>query len=495
MIIYKVEGKQKKKEEKSFLGGIFSRFTSSFTLSDEDEIGLDVNIAIAQYNLVYPHSRSLDYFNRHPFLNLVIPVLKNELNFSDGTITETIEYAIIISRTRAISLKSCVDAFFNGESYDCHKFSVLEDFFVSYFKYINPCWHLYFRYKYETDVFKGVVLKNLHRINLPLHDFAYKQKIMSWAKLNKVEPLLIDALPIYMKNLTNASYRDFYKKFLEITEGDPFDFLAKNIEDLDTFCFGVAYLKYSTDLSISEEYLSKTVPDNYIDMYRVLWWQCELWEKIELDKTLYTYYGYKWLDDTSKGLNAYLEQLRRKLLLKGETAFSLTPEQYYLEVSCDVDPEILNTGQLLLDSEIDKQNKIEVSGNENADDLENMEFSKSQEAIKSLDFNKIFYDDITPANYERVICKLKDMTSGLKGKDFAIVIRAAYEAKILKIAPSYDLLQKIGFRDFGARSNYMRVKSLPLQINSGKNGDKEVVPYQLDIYNNLVDFKNEIVSE
>jgi hypothetical protein len=41
----------------------------------------------------------------------------------------------------------------------------------------------------------------------------------------------------------------------------------------------------------------------------------------------------------------------------------------------------------------------------------------------------------------------------------------------------------------------MKQKSVPLQINPGIKGDKEVVPYQLDIYNTLVEFKKEILSE
>ena len=495
MIVYKVVDKQKVKEEKSFLGGVFNRFTSFFTLSDESIINYDVNTAISQYNLIYPYSRSLDYFNRSPFLALAIPLLKKELKISDSSIAETIEYAILISRLRAISLKSCIDAFLDGERYDKHYLSVLEDFFVSYYKNENPDWRESFEYIYETNVFKGIELMKPLKSWVPLHDYAYMQELMNWARLERIQPLLIDALPIYRKNVGKVSYKKLYLKLSEIKKDDPFDFLAKNIEDLDTFCFGVAYLKYSTDLSISDEYLLETVPDGYIDMYRVLWWQCELWKKLELDKTFDTYYNYKWLDDTSKGLKAYLEQLRRKLLLKGETAFSLTPKQYYLEVSCGIDSETLNTGQLLLDSENEKQNKIEVLGNENADNLENTELPKSQESIKTLDLNKLFYDDITPAHYDRVILKLKEMTFGLKGKEFAIIIRAAYEAKILKITPSSDLLQKMGFSDFGARSNYMKQKSVPLQINPGIKGDKEVVPYQLDIYNTLVEFKKEILSE
>lgn len=495
MIVYIVKDKQNVKEEKSFLGGIFNRFTSFFTPSDENIIRNAVITAKSQYNLIYPYSRSLEYFNRSPFMAFAIPRLKKELNFSDSSIAEIIEYAIIISRLSAISLKSCINAFLNGECYDKQSCSVLEDFFVSYYKIANSDWNEFFVYKYETDVFNGIESMKTLKSRVPLHDYAYKQKIMKWARLEGVQPLLIDALPIYRKNVGKVSYEKLYFKLSKIKKDDPFDYLAENVEDLDAFCFGVAYLKFTTDLSISDEYLSKSVPENYIDMYRVLWWQCELWKKLELDKTFQTYHDYRWLNDTSKGLNAYLEQLKRKLLLKGETAFSLTPEQHYLDVSCDVDSETLNTGQLLLDAENNKENKIDVLCNEDADNLEIMEFHKSQEDIKTLDLNKIFYDDIAPVHYDRVICKLKEMTIGLKGKDFAIVIRAAYEAKILKIAPSYDLLQKIGFRDFGARSNYMRVKSLPLQINPGINGDKEVVPYQLDIYNNLVKFKKEIVSE
>ena len=62
MIVYKVVDKQKVKEEKSFLGGVFNRFTSFFTLSDESIINYDVNTAISQYNLIYPYSRSLDFY-------------------------------------------------------------------------------------------------------------------------------------------------------------------------------------------------------------------------------------------------------------------------------------------------------------------------------------------------------------------------------------------------------------------------------------------------
>ena len=495
MIVYIVKDKQNVKEEKSFLGGIFNRFTSFFTPSDESIIRDEVNTAISQYNLIYLYSRSFDYFNRSPFMAFAIPRLKKELNFSDSSIAEIIEYAIIISRLSAISLKSCIDAFLDDECYDKQSCSVLEDFFVSYYKIVNSDWNEFFAYKYETDVFKGIESMKTLKSRVPLHDYAYKQKIMKWARLEGIQPLLIDALPIYRKNVGKVSYEKLYFKLSKIKKYDPFDYLAENVEDLDAFCFGVAYLKFTTDLSISDEYLSKSVPDNYIDMYRVLWWQCELWKKLELDKTFQTYHDYRWLNDTSKGLNAYLEQLKRKLLLKGETAFSLTPEQHYLDVSCDVDSETLNTGQLLLDAENNKENKIEVLGNENADNLENTELPKSQESIKTLDLNKIFYDDITPAHYDRVILKLKEMTFGLKGKEFAIIIRAAYEAKILKITPSSDLLQKMGFSDFGARSNYMKQKSVPLQINPGITGDKEVVPYQLDIYNTLVEFKKEILSE
>ena len=118
MIVYIINDKQNVKEEKSFLGGIFNRFTSFFTQSDESIIRNEVNTATSQYNLISPYTRSLDYFNRSPFMAFAIPRLKKELNFSDSSIAEIIEYAIIISRLSAISLKSCIDAFLDGERYD-----------------------------------------------------------------------------------------------------------------------------------------------------------------------------------------------------------------------------------------------------------------------------------------------------------------------------------------------------------------------------------------
>ena len=40
------------------------------------------------------------------------------------------------------------------------------------------------------------------------------QKIMRWARLEGIQPLLIDALPIYKKNVGNVSY----EKFLLVSE-------------------------------------------------------------------------------------------------------------------------------------------------------------------------------------------------------------------------------------------------------------------------------------
>lgn len=492
MIVYIVKDKQNVKEEKSFLGGIFNRFTSFFTPSDENIIRNAVITAKSQYNLIYPYSRSLEYFNRSPFMAFAIPRLKKELNFSDSSIAEIIEYAIIISRLSAISLKSCINAFLNGECYDKQSCSVLEDFFVSYYKIANSDWNEFFVYKYETDVFNGIESMKTLKSRVPLHDYAYKQKIMKWARLEGIQPLLIDALPIYIKNVGNVSYEKLYFKLSKIKKDDPFDFLAENVEDLDAFCFGVAYLKFTTDLSISDEYLSKSVPDNYIDMYRVLWWQCELWKKLELDKTFQTYYNYGWLNNTSKGLNAYLEQLRRKLLLKGETVFSLFPEHNCLIESTDVgeiqkeEPKenILNNTE-----SVEKQEINEDLG----DNIENVLSAQPQKGKKIQSLSLLFYDDIDPAQYENIICKIKNLSEGYIGKDFAIIIRAVYEAKIWKKTPSYELLQSIGFKDFGARSNYMKYKSVPLEIHPGKKGDKEINLYQLEIYNRLVELREETI--
>jgi hypothetical protein len=244
MIVYIINDKQNVKEEKSFLGGIFNRFTSFFTPSDESIIRNEVNTATSQYNLISPYTRSLDYFNRSPFMAFAIPRLKKELNFSDSSIAEIIEYAIIISRLSAISLKSCIDAFLDDECYDKQSCSVLEDFFVSYYKIANSDWNEFFAYKYETDVFKGIESMKTLKSRVPLHDYAYKQKIMKWARLEGIQPLLIDALPIYRKNVGKVSYKKLYLNLSEIKKDDPFDFLSKNIEDLDTLLHLITPLQF-----------------------------------------------------------------------------------------------------------------------------------------------------------------------------------------------------------------------------------------------------------
>lgn len=254
MIIYKVEDNQENKEETGFLRGVLNSLTSFFTPSDERIARTEVKTAIELYNLIYLDSRSLDYFNLHPFFVLTIPVLKRKLKFDDKYLATIIEFAIIISNLSAKSLKSCIDAFLSDESYDEYESSVLEDFFVLYFKYINSNWFVYFDHEYETDVFKHVVSKKIPKLRVPIHDYAYKLPVMYLARLNNIAPLIIDVLPIYMRNEEDVSYEKICSILTEIIEGNPFDFLAKNVEDLDAFCFGVAYLKFSTDLPISDEY-------------------------------------------------------------------------------------------------------------------------------------------------------------------------------------------------------------------------------------------------
>ena len=74
----------------------------------------------------------------------------------------------------------------------------------------------FFVYKYETDVFNGIESMKTLKSRVPLHDYAYKQKIMKWARLEGIQPLLIDALPIYIKNVGNVSYEKLYFKLSKI---------------------------------------------------------------------------------------------------------------------------------------------------------------------------------------------------------------------------------------------------------------------------------------
>lgn len=434
--------------------------------------------------LLFNRYRSLDRYMTFPFFALTIPILKKELEVEDELLEMYIEHAILIAHLEKLNnVETCINSYKtpilkkeNGK----YKFDVFSDFIVLNVKFYNQDWKNYFGYLENTDVFKDVKFDNLKKIYPYPGDIVYVIDIMKLAKYHKLEPLVVDSFMVYKRINSNISYRRFYEMLCKIIthKDDGVSFLAENANDVDLLCFCISYFKFESNMLISELAIKKYIPIHVIKEYRTLWWLCELWYKNKFKlKVNKEYNDYNWTEKCEFGLNYYLDIYLKKITFKGEPLFCLEPMPSYLrcpgtDYSTNLSEQnaknttgnILNKPEIGIDDFSVKHNfpnAIDSNEQENGKSVSDLGGQFDDVDNKGVDYtavlkNCLYHNKVSNDQLKSFIDDLRELTEGYKGRSFASFIVASIENGIFTKAPSYEVLLKLGFKDFGSRSGYYK---------------------------------------
>lgn len=420
-------------------------------------------------------SRTLEEFEKNPFLQLTLPLLQNIMEVSDSKLVEYVEIAIILSDYDSIFIEllfhNIADLFDNDT--DSYKFKTYTDFIILLLEYNNESIRPYkIGYEFRTDEFKEVESVNIPFEKIYPNDSVYEILLLDTSVtpiyfnphnditnienrfLSVYDLFLFDFVKLCKGKFWGISLRKIYFDLYEragCIQSQFLDDASIHMDDLIerkhnpiAFCFLVSYVKFKGLFNISNELILNNISLNYINAFRDFWWLCEICSNYE------NYFTVTPMLEHSYSLRHYVYLTVNEIGLYGYIRENIKGNEFQ-GGRIDLKPGIEYLTSFQIKKEISTELKIER-------DLEKSVVTINDVGNTITSFCSFIHPDIDKSKHTILIDTIRRYlleTEG-KGKKTANIVYAAYNSDILVKKPTYESLLEIGleFNDIGTRAGY-----------------------------------------
>ena len=390
--------------------------------------------------------RSLNELCRFSLIRKIVPILKSRLDFSDADMSGFIEFAVYLSMMQIdISnpdnhpyIKFKVGGY-NGRNLKLVEAVILLDLvqLINIYNWSDPTREIV-DYKFKTPLFNEINSAKFKFENLYPSDVLYNLRLIFRDKGRKNYKFL---------SLIYSDFLDIYKKIYPDDQMPNitlyhlvYDELDKMLDDFSygvfgfdigiKSCFFITLFKVA-GLYIDDSYILNNIYYYFINEFRKLWWNCDLYAKysdqIKIEKD---YYGVFLTIDRFQ-----IEQRVKGVYIDLEPSDTYLRKDIHVNVIKDVDTDHKDS----LDTEKELFNSMDT------------EISDENKLFQYMPVN--FSDDVK----RQVLDEIKNMARGLNGTLFAKVIYAALQNNVFNKKPQYELLVSTGIKEVEkGRSNYYR---------------------------------------
>ena len=442
--------------------------------------------------------RTLDFFQNHPLLHLIVPVLKERIQTDYLSVELFIEIALLLSQIPLLETKD-IKSLINDtlcSVYDIEESQNYPMIPKEDFKLLDELRYLLNKYSsnkgnirnFDQDNFEWQSLISREDFlsvdyeELYVSKDIYENKIFQYFHFFKLGSLI---LPSYFSLYRKVFTEDYQVEILYdelCVKGNVVEVVTESgkisreavLDRMDyplALCYIIALDKLTASGTINDKWIINNIDYKYIQTFRSLWWDCSVYAKCS--------------EDSKDGLS-FEERVQKNLTLaEMETGERLImPDDYFAtSILWESMEEIKETTEKKkhLDNTTTKPSKIEITPQEQPHKMPDDNVRKvTQRGRLPRPFRDCFYSNDNDIQ-NKYIEKFKAIAEGGKGKKVGFMIAAAFEIKILKVTPSFKEAQK-EFGEIGDESGYKKYKQ------SIVKKDQE---YE-DIKNQLLKAKEEI---
>lgn len=394
--------------------------------------------------------RTLDFFQSHPLLHLIVPVLKERVQTYYLSVELFIEIALLLSQIPLLETKD-IKSLINDtlcrvrdiEESQSYPMIPQEDF-----KLLDELRYLLSKYSsykgnaqnFSQDNFEWQSLisrddfLSVNYEELYVNKDIYENKISQYFHFFKLGSLILPSyFSLYRKVFTeDYQVENLYDELC--VKGNVVEVVTESgkisrkavLDRMDyplALCYIIALDKLTASGTINDKWIINNIDYKYIQTFRSLWWDCSVYAKYS--------------EDSKDGLS-FEERVQKNLTLAE-----------------------METGERLIMPD-DNAPKVTLRGR------------------PVLSFRNCFCSNDKDIQ-DKYIEEFKAIAKGGKGKKVGYMIAAAYDLKILRVTPSFKEAQK-ELGEIGAESGYKEFK---------KDPDQKDREYE-DIKDRLLQFKKNI---
>lgn len=453
--------------------------------------------------------RTLDFFQSHPLLQLIVPVLKERVQTYYLSVELFIEIALLLSQIPSLEAKD-IKSLINDtlcrvhdiEESQSHPMIPQEDF-----KLLDELRYLLSKY----SSYKGNV-RNLDRDNfewqslisrddflsvnyeeLHVNKDIYENKISQYFHFFKLGSLILPSyFSLYRKVFTeDYQVENLYDELC--VKGNVVEVVTESgkisrkavLDRMDyplALCYIIALDKLTASGTISDKWIINNIDYKYIQTFRSLWWDCSVYAKCSEDSKD----GLSFEECVQKNLTLAEMETGERLIMPDDyfvTSILLESMEVKKETRGEESKVIKETSETKthLDNTTPKPSRIETASLEQPYEMPDNNVRKvAQRGRPSRSFRDCFYSNYNDVQ-DKYIEEFKVIAKNGKGKKIGYMIAVAYDLKILKATPSFKEAQK-ELGDIGSESGYKKYK---------QDLDQKDREYE-DIKNQLLKIKEEI---
>lgn len=242
--------------------------------------------------------RPVEYFENHPLLRKVMPLLKERIITCHMTLSQIIELALLMEYHNIDSASTVIDIL-NAFWFELHRSCQYEKITAEDCTLLNDMVLILKGYKeynetHDVDRFKkchillsGLDLTNLKYKELRISDLVFKYRIKNWVAYYKENPIFFiwnSFMDLYLDNadecrpyekLCDGMFEEWQINRIVDAEGElNFDsVLLENISPT-AVCYIIALDKITSSGKISDRWILNHIDHKYIISFRSLWWEC-----------------------------------------------------------------------------------------------------------------------------------------------------------------------------------------------------------------------------
>ena len=453
--------------------------------------------------------RTLDFFQNHPLLHLIVPVLKERIQTDYLSVELFIEIALLLSQIPLLETKD-IKSLINDtlcSVYDIEESQNYPMIPKEDFKLLDELRYLLNKYSsnkgnirnFDQDNFEWQSLISREDFlsvdyeELYVSKDIYENKISQYFHFFKLGSLI---LPSYFSLYRKVFTEDYQVEILYdelCVEGNVVKVITESgkisreavLDRMDyplALCYIIALDKLTASGTINDKWIINNIDYKYIQTFRSLWWDCSVYAKYSEDSKD----GLSFEERVQKNLTLAEMETGERLIMPDDyfvTSILLESMEVKKETRGEESKVIKETSETKthLDDTTPKPYRIETTSQEQPYEIPDDNVRKvTRRGRLPRPFRDCFYDNDNDIQ-NKYIEEFKAIAKGGKGKKVGYMIAAAYDLKILSVTPSFKEAQ-IELGEIGAESGYKEFK---------KDPDQKDREYE-DIKDRLLQFKKNI---
>jgi len=453
--------------------------------------------------------RTLDFFQNHPLLHLIVPVLKERIQTDYLSVELFIEIALLLSQIPLLETKD-IKSLINDtlcSVYDIEESQNYPMIPKEDFKLLDELRYLLNKYSsnkgnirnFDQDNFEWQSLISREDFlsvdyeELYVSKDIYENKISQYFHFFKLGSLI---LPSYFSLYRKVFTEDYQVEILYdelCVEGNVVKVITESgkisreavLDRMDyplALCYIIALDKLTASGTINDKWIINNIDYKYIQTFRSLWWDCSVYAKYSEDSKD----GLSFEERVQKNLTLAEMEIGERLIMPDDyfvTSILLESMEVEKE-TCDRESKVIKeTSEIKTHSDKTTTQPSEI---ERTSLGKSHEMQDDNDPKVTLRGRPVFpFRDCFCSNdkdiQDKYLEKFKAIAKGGKGKRVGHMIAAARKVGILKDTPSFkEAGKELG--EIGAESGFKKYKQAPNLEDREYNEIKEI----------LLEFKKEI---